>query len=353
MNAKLEHVLTLIVTLTAIFSLTACIPQGQKGTELTVINADSLMVPFQELAKAFEAEHPGVDVEIEGHGSIQVIRQVTELGTEADVLAVADCSLIPMMMYNLQIPGTSENYADWYMTFATNHMVIAYTSQSKYADQIDNTNWYKILSMPDVNVGIADPRLDSSGYRALMTCELAGLYYGNESIFQNVLGSFSPPITVSEGNGTYTIKVPEIIEPLKADVQGSEIALIATVESGDIDYAFMYQSVAEQQGLRFIQLPPEIDLSSDAYEKLTSGLSVEIEFQRFASVTPVFECQPISYGITIPKNAPHPDLAVDFIKFIFSDTGQKIFQDCKQPMIIPPSADEPSRLPSDLRLLVE
>jgi molybdate/tungstate transport system substrate-binding protein len=342
-----------MVTLTAIFSFTACIPQGQKGTELRVINADSLMVPFQELAKAFEAEHPGVDVQIEGHGSIQVIRQVTELGAEADVVAVADYSLIPMMMYNTQIPGSNESYADWYMLFATNHMVIAYTSQSKYADQIDSTNWYRILSMPDVKVGIADPRLDSSGYRALMTCELAGLYYGNESIFQNVMGSFSPPITVSDSNGTYVIKVPEIIKPLKLAIQGSAVALIATVLSGNIDYAFMYQSVAEQHGLNFIQLPPEIDLSSDAYKELTTGLSVNIEFQRFASVAPVFECQPISYGITIPKNAPHPDLAVDFIKFIFSDTAQKIFQDCKQPLIVPPQADEPSRLPSDLRPLIE
>jgi molybdate/tungstate transport system substrate-binding protein len=100
-------------------------------------------------------------------------------------------------------------------------------------------------------------------------------------------------------------------------------------------------------------LPPEIDLSSDAYKKLTAGLSVNIEFQRFASVVPVFECQPISYGITIPKNAPHPDLAVDFIKFILSDAGQKIFEDCRQPLIVPPVADEPSRLPSDLRPLIE
>jgi len=353
MNANLKYILTLIVAVTAIFSSTACIPQGQKGTELRVINADSLMVPFQELAKAFEAEHPDVDVEIEGHGSIQVIRQVTELGTEADVIAVADYSLIPMMMYDTHIPGTTESYADWYMLFATNHMVIAYTAQSKHADQIDSTNWYKILSMPDVKVGISDPRLDSSGYRALMTCQLAGLYYGNQSILESVMGNFSPRITVSEDNGTYVIKVPEIIRPLKAAVQGSAIALIATVQWGDIDYAFMYQSVAEQHGLNFIQLPPEIDLSSDAYKKLTAGLSVNIEFQRFASVNPVFECQPISYGITIPKNAPHPDLAADFIKFILSDTGQKIFEDCRQPLIVPPRADEPSRLPLDLRSLVE
>jgi molybdate/tungstate transport system substrate-binding protein len=186
-----------------------------------------------------------------------------------------------------------------------------------------------------------------------MTCQLAGLYYGNQSIFEGVMGSFSPRITVSEGNGTYVIKVPEVIRPLKAAVLGSAIALIATVQSGDIDYAFMYQSVAEQHGLRFIQLPPELDLSSDAYKKLTAGLSVNIEFQRFATVAPVFECQPISYGITIPKNAPHPDLAVNFIKFILSDTGRKIFDECKQPLIIPPLADEPSRLPSDLRLLIE
>ncbi len=188
-KAKVVGLLLLLLLIGPIISATACAP-GR--TELKVICASSLMVPFQEMEKEFEAVHPDIDVVVEGHGSIEAIRYVTELDTEADVVAVADYSLIPMMMYNHQVPGTSESYADWYVNFATNRLGLAYTKKSKYADQISATNWYDILSDPDVKLGIPDPNIDSCGYRALMMCQLAETYYGDETIFEKVLGSFSP-----------------------------------------------------------------------------------------------------------------------------------------------------------------
>jgi len=351
-KAYIKYLAACIALIAFISTVTACVPQGQTGAELYVINADSLMLPFQELAETFEAQNPDVDVLIEGHGSIQVIRQVTELGAEADVLAVADYSLIPMMMYDVKIPGTSNSYADWYMIFATNNMVVAYTSQSKYAEQINAENWYEILGRPDVVVGMSDPRFDSSGYRALMTCQLAELYYGNDSVFEDITGEFSPSITVTEANSTYTIDIPQVIRPSKMSIRGSSIALLSTLQSGDIDYAFLYESVAEQHGLQFIQLPPEIDLFTDDFKTLCSGMSVTIDFQRFASVNPEFECQPISYGITIPQSAKHSELATEFIEFIYSEEGLRIFEEFQHPLILPPLADNPDNLPSQLGHLI-
>ena len=82
-------------------------------TTLKVLNAGSLLVPFTEMEKSFEAIHPDVDVLIEGHGSIQVIRHVTEVAEMsgepiADIVAVADYSLIPKMMYDRLIPETQK-----------------------------------------------------------------------------------------------------------------------------------------------------------------------------------------------------------------------------------------------------
>jgi len=70
------------------------------------------MVPFAQIKKEFEAANPDISVEMQAHGSIQVIRQVTELGQDVDVVAVADYSLIPMLMYQTMMPN-GQSYASW------------------------------------------------------------------------------------------------------------------------------------------------------------------------------------------------------------------------------------------------
>ena len=350
MKAKVAYLAALAMIIAVMVSVTACTPPADSKTGMRILCAGSLMVPFYEIEKEFEAQHPDVDVLIEGHGSIQVIRHVTELYEEADVLTVADHSLIPMMMYNIQVPDTTENYADWYIEFATNSLGLAYTPRSQYADEIDSTNWYEIVSRPDVKVGISDPRFDSCGYRTLMVCQLAELYYDDETIMEGITGGFSPPVTVDEDNGAYTISVPELVAPRKATLRGSSVRLLAILESGDIDYAFMYQSMAEQYGLEFIELPSEINLGSDAHKELAEELKVTLSFQRFASVNPEFSCQPIVYGITIPQNAPHPELAVEFVKFVMGPDGQRILQDNHQPSIVPLRIDNPDNLPNGLEV---
>ena len=355
MKNKLCLLATLMVVFAMILPLSGC--QQEKIT-MKVLNAGSLMVPFEEMEKEFEGQHPNVDVLIEGHGSIQVIRHVTEVAAiagepVADVVAVADYSLIPRMMYNTQIPGSTENYADWCVNFATNSLGIAYTSQSKYADEINDTNWYQILSMPDVKVGMSDPRFDACGYRALMLCQLAELFYQDETILEDVIGKFSYPITISESGNVYTISVPEVLEPERIAIRDSSVKLLFPLKSGDIDYAFEYKSVAEQHEMRFLELPPEINLGSDGYKTLCKGIKVKLAFKRFASVTPEFECQPIVYGITIPQNAPHPEFAVEFVKFIINSEGQEVLRRKNQPPIVPAEADNLDKLPIELRPLVK
>ncbi|MBP8718426.1 MAG: hypothetical protein KBI07_05005, partial [Candidatus Atribacteria bacterium] len=82
--------------------------QGQ--IPVKVMTAGSLLVPFRAIEEAYKEAHPEIDVLIEGHGSIQVIRHVTEVPlfsgeAIADVVAVADYSLIPKMMYQTLLPG--------------------------------------------------------------------------------------------------------------------------------------------------------------------------------------------------------------------------------------------------------
>ena len=351
---KTIHIAILVLLIVAVVISTAIYQQQeqeQEETKLKVIYAGSLIVPFEEIEKQFENMHPGVDVQIEGHGSIQAIRQVTDIHKEVDVLAVADYSLIPDMMY---ATPSGEDYTDWYVKFATNQMVIAYNNQSKYADEITESNWYEILGRPEVKFGFSNPTLDSCGYRTLMVTQLAESYYDNPTIFDDLIAcNFEPTISVTKEGDTYIVFVPEIFEPHagKVVVRGGSVQLLALLEYGGLDYTFQYKSVAQQHGLRFVELPDQIDLSSREYEDDYKKVNVRLGFQRFSAVDTERVGRPIYYGVTIPRNAPQPELAVEFVKFVIGKKGQSVLGDLEQPTI-QPVTDKFDAIPDKLRSVV-
>lgn len=354
MKSKLFMALYLLMAI-ALAAAGGCRSGSKPQTPLKVLFAGSLIIPFDELERAYEAQHPNVDVLMEGHGSIQVVRHITEIHDLVDVAATADYALMPMLLYTSQVPETGQPYADWTIRFATNKLALAYTPASRYADEIDADNWYKIIARSDVKVGLADPRFDACGYRALMALKLAEAAYGRPTIFVDlVMGRFQTPITAQEENGRTVIHVPEIVNP-KPDsgivVRGASVQLIALLESGDLDYAFEYESVIQQHGLEMIPLPDAVNLGAEAYAEQYGRVQVRLDFQRFASVQPEFDGELINYGITIPSNAPHPEEAADFIAFLLGPEGQAIMRANAHPLIIPAQADHYDALPEALKPL--
>lgn len=311
-------------------------------TYLKVFHAGSLTNPLAEVEKSLEDTYPNVDVQREAAGSAKTIRKVTELGKNADVVGSADYTLIPSMMY--------PDYADWCIKFAKNQMVIAYLDHSKYSDGINDTNWYEILNRDGVKYGFSNPNDDPCGYRSQMVCQLAELHYNDSTIFEDLIAN-NTDMTIVEENGTYTVKVPpsEAISPNteKVMVRSMEMELIHGLESGDIDYFFIYRSVAVQHNLSFVELPPQIDLSDITYAD-TYG-KVKVELATGNTVTG----KPIVYGITIPNNAENKEMAIEFVKIVVSEEGQKIFTDLGQPPIVPAVVDNVDMLPEDLKSFVE
>ena len=344
-----------ITTLIGIIS-GGCAPANGSGkTQLVIFAASSLIVPFTDVEKAFEAQHPDVDVQAQFHGSIQVIRQVTDLHVPIDVIATADASLVPMLMYAMNDPNTGKPYANWYLRFATNNLAIAYRPDSKYANEINADNWYEILSRPDVKVGVTDPRFDASGYRALMIFALAQEYYHNTDIFAHMFkGKFTFPLAFFREAGQTTITVPEILETAPGSnivLRGASIEEMDLLESGDIDYAFEYESVIQQHQLQMVHLPDQLNLGADHYASFYRQVEVDLNFQRFATVKPQFTGERIGYGITIPSNAPHPDLASEFIAFLLGADGRAILQSDHQPLFVPAIADKYANMPVALQAL--
>ena len=203
-------------------------------------------------------------------------------------------------------------------------MVIAYTDSSQFADEVSKDNWYEILQREGVKYGRADPDHDPCGYRTLMVWQLAEDYYGVPGLNDMLYGAPG-----------------EMMRP-------KSVGLIALLESGDLDYAFEYVSVAKQHKLNFIELPVEIDLSSEEFRDYYATAQVEIAGKK-PGETLIKRGKPIIYGVTIPKSATHPELAIAWVDFLLSTEGMAIMAANGQLPIIPAVTNDNSKLPEALK----
>ncbi|MEA3346060.1 MAG: substrate-binding domain-containing protein, partial [Chloroflexota bacterium] len=186
------------------------------------------------------------------------------------------------------------------------------------------------LTREGVIYGHSEPDADPCGYRTLLVWQLAEKYYDVPDLYQK-LDSHCPP----------------------ANVRPKSVELIVLLESGDMDYAFEYRSVAVQHGLNFVELPDEINLSMVEHADFYGQATVELSGAE-PGETVTKTGKPIVYGVTIPQNAPSPDLAVEFVKFLLGPKGQAIMEAQGQPPIAPPVASTgEEELPKSLRALVE
>lgn len=276
--------------LTAPSALRAQIAEGP----LVVFNAGSLAYPFRELLTAFGRERPGVRPLQESSGSLEAARKLTELGKIPDVLAVADYGVIAKLL----MPA----HATWYVTFASNAMVLAYSERSAGAREVTGENWWRILLRPDVRWGNSNPALDPNGYRAHMVFQLAEAHYHQPGLARRLERAV----------------LPRYVRP-------SEAQLLALVQSGELDYAWSYRSLARTAGLRWVELPPEVDLSDPARAEWYARAEVRLPGAKLGSADSLeFRGEPIVYAMTIPSRAAHPGAARAFVRFVLSPTGQGI-----------------------------
>lgn len=273
-------------------SLKAQAPSGP----LTVFNAGSLAGPFRDMLRAFADRHPAISARQESAGSLESARKLTELGKTPDVIGVADVQVIP----GLLIP----EHATWHVSFARNAMVLIYDGRSIGAREINSENWWKILLRPGVRTGRSNPALDPNGYRTLMALQLAELHYHQPGLAKRLLSAMPD----------------RYVRPKEAD-------LTALVQAGELDYSWSYRSIAVHTGLRYVTLPPEVDLSSPALADWYSSVEVRVPGATLAAGDSVrIVAEPIVYALTIPTRAPNRVAAEAFVRFVFSPEGAAILQ---------------------------
>ena len=287
-----------LVVLICIFAFSSLLA---KESKLVIFHAGSLAIPLQKMSEAFNKKYPDVKIMREAAGSRTCARKISELNKKADIMFSADYTVIDQLL----IP----KFADWNIHFVTNEMAIMFGHDAKYTDEITAENWADILLRDDVTYGHSDPNADPCGYRSQLVWQLAEKYYKKPDLYKKL----------KEGN--------PIIRPKETD-------LVALLEAGTLDYLFIYRSVAQQHGAKYLVLPNEINLKTNDLADFYKQASVDISGKKPGEFI-TKKGAPMVYGVTIPTNARNKKMAEKFVAFVLSEEGRKIMEDNGQPAIVP------------------
>lgn len=233
---------------------------GTPSTTVSVLAAGSLNNALENgLGPRVEAP-----LQIEARGSAEVARLVEEGQKDPDIVSVADTALFD-----------SPLRSEWFAEFATNSIVVACnpdTDGGRRVLEAGQENWFRPILNGEVAIGRTDPALDPLGYRALFVLDLATEYYGTGRDLRAA------------------IPAREQIYP--------ETQLISQFETGSIDAAIAYRSMAVERGYDYVALPPEIDLGDPTCTDRYATTSYELPGGT------VVRGGVISYGSTIRTRFP-------------------------------------------------
>jgi molybdate/tungstate transport system substrate-binding protein len=302
----------------ALVSLAATGGSFASDRAITIFHADSLTGFIRDVAHDFETSHPGVQVRHEASGSLDAIRRVTDLHLPCDILITADWRLLLK---------PREGIEPWVIIFAGNSMGLLYTGASAGSGEIDAGNWYRVITRQGIRYGHSNPERDPAGYWTLIVWQLAERYYHEPGLAAKLAADC--PV---------------------ANIRPASIDLIALLQSGELDYYFGYRSDARLGNLKFLALPPEINLGD--FARRTDYASASVEVGVGANRRRI-EGAPIAFGATLTSNSPDRADAIQFLRSMLTADGRKIAtRNGLIPYATALAVDPDHSMPATLRTLV-
>ena len=229
----------------------------------------------------------------EGAGSTALANQIKSKLISPDVFISASPAA------DKALEGAANgNIVSWYATFATDSMVIGYSSKSQFVAQLNaaasgQASWYQVLQTPGLRLGRTDPKLDPKGVSTLYTLQLAETYYNQPGLEQKVLGDIENPAQIFP-----------------------EEELVARLTAGQLDAGFFYLNEVKDAGLPYITLPSQINLGDPTQASAYAAASYT------TSTGTVQHGAPIAFSVTIPTTVKTEAGAEAFIAYLLGSKGQ-------------------------------
>jgi molybdate/tungstate transport system substrate-binding protein len=187
-------------------------------------------------------------------------------------------------------------------------VVVAYNPKGRFAADFTaaaagSKPWYSVLEEPGVRFGRTDPAIDPQGRNIIFAMLLAERYYNVPGLAKTILGDFENPAQIF-----------------------TEASVLSRLEAGQLDAASAYQSSAFSQGLPFVTLPQQINLSDPSlaaawYDKAQFALT------KSDGTTQTLTSEPLAFYAAALTNAQSPSLAAAFVAFLQSPQAQTMLRD--------------------------
>ncbi len=262
-----------------------------------VFHTGSLSPLIQTVSRRFEANNPDVAILGEAAGSRETIGKVADLGRACDLLAIADHRLISRLLM--------PDHAQLGYEFLGNELVLA-ASERRLFEPLTRRprrrkDWFELLIGGNHSYGISDPDQGPAGYYTQLSWKLAELHYNRTALYRRLINGLDP----------------RWVRPRSSE-------LVDLLQNKTVDFAFLYKSVALQNGLDFVDLPAQVSLSEPTYAQLYSQVSLRVRGNRAGSVMEVSGA-PIRYGIClIGQDNPW---AVRFLDYVLSTEAQSLYRE--------------------------
>jgi molybdate/tungstate transport system substrate-binding protein len=196
---------------------------GRRTRPVSVLAAGSL----QNALLSGLPDAVSAPVEVEAHGSATVARLVADGSRDPDVVALADTALFGTLLD-----------VEWYATVASNALAVAYDPDGDVGARVAGAErWFDPLLDAPGALGRTDPDLDPLGYRTLFALALSEAHYEEPDLAGRLLRR-------------------KQVYP--------ETGLLSAFETGGVEAAVVYASMAEERGYPARDLPAAVDLSDPA-----------------------------------------------------------------------------------------
>ena len=270
------------------------------SSPLILYSADAYVAESTTLENAFTKNTGIMMTPPKSAGSLLLAQQISQGNPVSVFISVARPAVQPLYLGN--------ESSGWAIAFASDQMALAYSNASLQNSAVNsiltaynsavasNTPeaWYtffSIISSGSVKIGISNPNADPAGYRAWIVLEAASQAYANNSTF------FGNRITSNNGNIT----------------AASAADLVGPLETGQIQFLFIYKSAAIAHKLNYLQLPDEVNLGnpkfSEFYSKFSYKLSKGVQTGAL-----------IALYVTVPADSTDTADSLQFVVFVVKNS---------------------------------
>jgi molybdate/tungstate transport system substrate-binding protein len=234
------------------------------------------------------------------------------------------------------IENLGSKFTQWYVQYAATSIVVAYNPNSKYAPQFDAIasgkkpvpDLFKLMQQPGFQLGRTDPNTDPQGRAFIYMLELAQMKYHlpKDTVTKILQGPLA------------STKSTQIFE---------EAALDSRLQAGQVDAASAYLSQAKQLHLRYISLPPDINLGDASFADQYARASITIT----SSSGPETKTgSPLALDITTIRGAKDAAAGNAFVAYVLSPAGRALYAKQGGYTLLTPTLTGPtSAVPASIR----